>query len=480
MKQNASERFAIAISQLLDRIYKYCTKQIENELIFGACTVNPKHASVPSPTQTIQKELESRATTYFMQTEAVGYYFRYWTPPIRRKINLQGALKPISADDYQMTLEIPRFDDQWEQITLARSLIYCPLDFEHHGWNEWFELQLEAIRLTPLLHQSLKELQIKFRIKTTLTLPAKPIFQSFVFEYGLSDPHFPEMTKKEKDLWRAKQVDWKIRYWLAVDVVKPAETLHDLYVIARKKVASTRNPMLKALFGYFVDRVELELIMNTELPEKEKLLLIKKLRGSKEKASKEKYQAKRPALCISDLECGQMLYLLKQEFLIDKAKNKANAEAILFILIAQHAAFSGLQLKEKDILSIKMNDINHQNLTIQVKSQEINITGGFNEILVAWVGDGERKNQRLLFQNLTYDNLEDIISKCSAKFYGPLNKLLPKDFLEKVHVIAGIRIPIEIRRQITEQEKLVKAFLYRIDSREIKKQIKESFQQKAS
>lgn len=68
-----------------------------------------------------------------MQTEAVGYYFRYWTPPIRPEINLQGALKPISADDYQMTLEIPRFDDQWEQITLARSLIYCPLDFEHHG-----------------------------------------------------------------------------------------------------------------------------------------------------------------------------------------------------------------------------------------------------------------------------------------------------------------------------------------------------------
>lgn len=163
-------------------------------------------------------------------------------------------------------------------------------------------MQLEAIRLTPLLHQSLKELQIKFRIKATLTLPAKLIFQSLVFEYTLSDPHFPEMTKQEKDLWRAKQVDWKTRYWLAVDVIKPAETLHDLYVIARKKVASTRNSMLKALFGCFVDRVELELIMNTELSENEKQLLITKLRGSKEKASKEKYHAKRPAFCISDLE----------------------------------------------------------------------------------------------------------------------------------------------------------------------------------
>lgn len=238
--------------------------------------------------------------------------------------------------------------------------------------------------------------------------------------------------------------------------------------------------VLKALFGCFVDRVELELIMNTELSENEKQVLITKLRGSKEKASKEKYQAKRPAFCISDLECGQILYLLKQDFLGDKTKNKATAEAILFILIAQHAAFSGLQLKEKDILSIKMNDINHQDLTIQVKAQEINITAGFNEILIAWIGDGERKNQRLLFQNLTYDNLEDIISKCSAKFYGHPNKLLPKDFLEKVHVIAGVRIPVEMRRQISEQEELVKASPYRIDSREIKKQIKQSFQQKDS
>lgn len=204
------------------------------------------------------------------------------------------------------------------------------------------------------------------------------------------------------------------------------------------------------------------------------------LRGSSQKKNKEKYLAKRPAFCISDLECGQMLYLLKQDFLTNKTNNKAIAEAILFILIAQHAAFSGLRLKEKDILSIKMNDINHQDLTIQVKNQEINITAGLNEILIAWVGEKERKNNRLLFQNLTYDNLEDIISKCSTKFYGPTNRLLSKDFLEKVHVIAGARIPIEMRRQITEQEELVKASPYRIDSREIKKQIKESFHQKAS
>lgn len=67
MKQTASKRFSMAISLLIDRIYNYCTKHIENELIFGACTVNPKHASVPPPTQAIQKELERRATTHFMQ-----------------------------------------------------------------------------------------------------------------------------------------------------------------------------------------------------------------------------------------------------------------------------------------------------------------------------------------------------------------------------------------------------------------------------
>lgn len=109
MKQTAPERFSIAFSQLFDRIYNYCTKHIENELIFGACTVNPKHASIPPPTQSIQKELERRTTIHFTQTEAIVYYFRYSTPPVRPEINLQGALRPISAGDYQMILALPRF-----------------------------------------------------------------------------------------------------------------------------------------------------------------------------------------------------------------------------------------------------------------------------------------------------------------------------------------------------------------------------------
>ncbi len=86
-----------------------------------------------------------------------------------------------------------------------------------------------------------------------------------------------------------------------------------------------------------------------------------------------------------------MLCLLREEFLTSKTNNKAIAETILFILIAQHAAFSGLALKEKDILSIQMNDINQQDLTIHIKNQEINITEGLNEILLAWTGIWRKK-----------------------------------------------------------------------------------------
>lgn len=479
MGENASERFTKVLSQLYDRIYNYCDKQIKNELTLGACIVTPKYASVPKPTQAVQAELERRTATYFEQTEAVGYCFRYSSIPLNPRKNPQATTQSISVDDYQMSLNLPRFDDEWEQIILARSLIYCPVDYEQHGWSDWFELQREAIRLTPLLHQSLKEIQTKFQIEITLTFPAKPIFQSFISEYALIDRNYSEMTKQEKKEENInksnKDENIAFRYRLAIDAVRSAKTLKDLYIIARKKAISTRNSKLKSLFWMFINKVEANLVMSTNLSDKDKQSLISQLRGSKEKSSREKYTAKRPALCISDLECGQMLCLLREEFLASKTKNKAIAETILFILIAQHAAFSGLPLKEKDILSIQMNDINQQDLTIRIKNQEINITAGLNEILLAWTGDGERKNKRLLFQNLTYDNLEDIISKCSAKFYGPSHKLLPKDFLEKVHVIAGVRISIEMRRQITEQEELVKASPYRINPHEIKKQIKQVF-----
>lgn len=169
MRENASERFTKVLSQLYDRIYNYCAKQIKNELVIGACIVTPKYSSLPLPTQAVQNEFERRAATYFEQTEAVGYCFRYSSIPLNTRKSPQANTESISADDYQMSLKLPRFDEEWEQTILARSLIYCPSDNEQRGWSDWFDLQREAIRLTPLLHQSLKEIKTKFQIEITLT-----------------------------------------------------------------------------------------------------------------------------------------------------------------------------------------------------------------------------------------------------------------------------------------------------------------------
>lgn len=478
MNPKSSERFAVALATLLRRIHDYCTTNIEKEQPFGLCIANPKRASVGVPSGEIQAELEKRATEHFRTTPVVGYYFRYWTPPLLPIIENYDKGKPFTADDYQLSFELPTFDDNWERTTSSRSLIYCPLDQEQHSWSDWFELQLEAIRFTPLLHQSLKEWKIKVEFAINLGQPGKPAFASFIFDYAINDTNFPEMSKEEKESWKTGQVDWKIRYRLAADAIKSVVTVKDLYDIARKKAASTRNPMLKSLFGTLVERIERNLVLETELPAEEKKRLIFQLREAKKRTSKVRYVAKRPAVCISDVECAQMLYLLIEEFLGSEPKSKSLAEAILFIWIAQHAAFSGLHLKLEDILSVRVTDVDFEELTILIENQEIHLTGGLRDILVAWIGNTERKNKRMLFQNISYDNLEDIIGKFSEKLYGSEGRLSPRDFLEKVHVIAGVRIPIELRRQITSQEDLIKNSPYRIDSRKIKKQIKEAIELK--
>ncbi len=51
-----------------------------------------------------------------------------------------------------------------------------------------------------------------------------------------------------------------VRYRLATDAVRSAKTLKDLYIIARKKAISTRNPKLKSLFWTFVNKVEANLV----------------------------------------------------------------------------------------------------------------------------------------------------------------------------------------------------------------------------
>lgn len=476
MNHTACQRFEIALNELRDRIFAYCSKNLDKEQPLGLCVVNPRRASVGMPPDEVHTELQRQATEYFKTKPVDGYYYRYWSPPILPCIESNAIKSEITAEDYQITYELPKFDDLWIRTNLARSFIYCPLDEEQYGWSDWFELQLEAVRLTPLLHQTLKEIQIKITFNIQLGLPGKPVFESFIYDYAVTDTNFPEMSTSERDCWKTRKLDWKERYRLAAEVIKPAKTLKELYSIARKKAASTRNPMLKSLFKSFVEHIENSLVLNTDLPAEEKKRLIHHLRQTRTRVSSYKYVAKRPAVCISDVECAQVLYRLILDYLTGKKRDNSIAETILFIWIAQHAAFSGLQLKVENILTLRVTDIDFKDLTITVKEQEIHLTGGLTEILRAWLGDQERTNKRLLFQNISYDRLEDILNRVTSRLCGSDGKLLPRDFLEKVHVIPGARIPLELRKQITQQEELVKQSPYRIDTRIIKKHIKDAIE----
>ena len=466
------ENLSKSLVSLLDRVHKYCSRHTESDVLFGLCVINPKHALVGFPSEDVRLELERRATEHFRSLEVDAYYLRYWTPPLLRIANSKDVSSSTTANDYQMTFELPTFDDAWQRTAITRSLIYCPLDEEQHGWSEWFELQLEASRLTPLLHQTLRECEILGMIQKQLRGPGLPVFESFIHDYALNDECLP-MSVKEKKAWNEKKIDWKVRYHFIKDLFSSSASLQTIYRIGHDKAASSRNPMIKNLLWAFLKSVEDSLIVNTQLPEEEKKRQLAELRSFKGRESKKgKYQAKRPAICISDLECGQILYELMQTFLSAKLKSRVVAEAMLFIWIAQHGAFSGVSLKVEDILSIKIKNIDMQALTILIApGVEIDITAGLKEVLSAYMED--ENQEKKLFTKLSYDNLEELLEKCSEKLYGVGGRLLPRDFLEKVHTVQGARIPLDLRRQITRQEAIVKNSPYRIDVVEIKKHLRE-------
>jgi len=434
------------------------------------------------PSKEIQAELERRATEHFRSTEAISYYFQYWTPPLLPECKRTNS--SATADDYQLTCQLPKLDDDWEAITMARALIYCPFDGEMHGWNDWFEIQTEAIRLTPLLHQTLNECKITQITYRTLAISGLPIFKDFIYKYGPKDLHFTEMNKYEKEKWKNREIDWKIRYRLIADLFDDSSTLQDFYNTARSKASSSRNSMIKFVLWAFIKFVEERLISNMDLSENIKKELLEKLRNAKKRSvKKDKHRAKRPAVCISDFECGQILYSLINDFLSVKRPNKKSkilAEAIIFIWIAQHGGFSDIPLKGNDIFSIKTPDFNPKELTITANGREIFITEGLKEVISSYLGPVKRKNHRSLFQKLTYDNLEEILDKHSTKLYGAEWRLTPKDFLEKVYVIQGARITSDLRREIAKQEKLVKESPYRVNNSKIKKHIHETFPKKPS
>lgn len=475
-KLDPLKEMKVALASLLTRVDNYRQKCVTTGQPFGVCTVSPKRASIGPPSKDIQVELKKRATDYFQSTPAYGYYFKYWTPPIL-PISEGSRLSP-TVDDYHMVFEYPQFDTGWELTTLARGILYCPSDREEGDCSDWFELQHEAIRLTPLLHQSLEDYKIIYHIDVQLEQDGLPEFENFICEYGTKDPHLP-MPRSELESWKARNLNWRVRYHLLKHLFNSSSTLRDFYTIAREKAASSRNPMLKALLRAFAKSVEDQLILNTKLPEELKKDQLTRLRASKKRTTNnEKYLPKRPAVCISDIECGQLLYLLITTLLSSTGKNIILMESILFIWIAQHGAFSDLNLNIQDILSIKTHDIKPRALSIRTSKGDIFITSGLQKILATWIKilGGRRSGQ--LFQKLSDDNFEDLLGKHSTQLFGSNGKLLPKDFLEKVHTTHGARIPLDLRRKISQQETLIKFSPYRIKSQEIKNQIQKSFEKR--
>lgn len=87
----------------------------------------------------------------------------------------------ITADHYTMVFEWPQFDDKWKLAMVARVFIYCPADEELDAVNDWFEPQLKGIRLTPSLHQTLKENAIFLSISHSLESSPSTFFDNFIY-----------------------------------------------------------------------------------------------------------------------------------------------------------------------------------------------------------------------------------------------------------------------------------------------------------
>lgn len=396
MISTTSEKLTVSLVDFLKKIDEHCCTLSKTQQPFGLCIVTPKSAYVQPPTEKIRDELEKRVREYFKEKPLKGIYLKYFPPPLMPAPEEKIPFKSISLDDYQLSFQVPQFDNKWQQTVIARNLIYCPLNPEPYEYLDWFELQEEAIRLVPLVHQTVKELEIQAKIQLSLQLPAMPVFESFIFDYGLIDQHQP-MSKEERKKWTSKEMEWKDRYQLSFSLVQSAKTVHDLYVISRGKAVSSRNPMLKALFWVFVGHIEKNLIISTQLPEIIKNHLLDNLRQTKKRTTKGKYVAKkRPAICVSDIECGQILYLMISDYL--NSRNNALVEAVFFVWIAQHGAFSGHHLTVDSILSIKTTDINFDEMTIQVNAKEVYLTDGLNQMISDWIDSTERNKDNRVFQ----------------------------------------------------------------------------------
>jgi len=181
MNISAAKRLWKAIEELWNRIDEHCQKVRINPLKLGICTVNPKSSGIGLPTPSIQLELENQARKYFDPLEElVGFYFKFWILP-----NPPPAIDrlEVSIDDYEMSYEVPLYDEAWGRTMLSRCLVFCPDISELSSVKERFVPQIEAIRFTPVLHQNIQESIQLNQIKERLSENPLPFFESFVGQY---------------------------------------------------------------------------------------------------------------------------------------------------------------------------------------------------------------------------------------------------------------------------------------------------------
>ncbi len=474
MKKTATERLSEAIISLLNRINDYCKKAADSPLRYGLCIVNLKHAPYRQATKEVLAELEKRAKDHFASLNVHGFYFQFWTPPALPVVEKVDKNAPLSADDYQLTYQLPQFNLEEEQRMLVRSLIFCPSDGEiYHWWDEWFEIQYEAIRYVPLIFQEIKERTIIRKISLSLAQAGVPVFETFANNYAIQTDYLG-ISDEEKKQIKKGEGSWNKYFPRIRGIFSSAKTLFDVYKICKEHVLKSRDLNDKSFLSSFVETVETSLIKMTDLPEDLKLDLLNNLRGISNNKHKSGYQAKRPVVCLSDIECGQALFLLLQKFLSNPKKYSVYGEMALYVWICQHAAFAGVVFKEVDILKMKVTDIDIEGLIINLNGIQLQITRGFSDILEAWIGKNERTNQRFLFPTLGYDNLEKNLKRISQEFFGKNGFVLPSDFLMKAHVIPFVRLSAKQRAEIDYQISLIEDSPYRIRNREIKKRILEA------
>jgi hypothetical protein len=464
MKPTAAIRLSAAITSLQMGIYHYCKRHVETPHQYGLCIISPKEHSVRSPSKVVYEELQQQAKDHFFSLNKRGVYSHYFDPykilpkTLDPKIQREGEV-----NDYSLIFRTPAFDNKWEMQTIARAFVYCASQEDMGGWNEWYDPQLEAIRLTINLHDALKESSKVLSIRHQLSKPSLSIFNDFAATYIKQDDHIPELYRRKH---------WSLLYPDIKNLIKKETTLYECYQLA-KEHANMRNEKERDLLRAFVKYVEEFLIINTDLQKELKDHILHDLRTGEAKHIKQKYWAKKPEVCISDLECAQFLIFILKKFQSSPQKYQTLGEVALFIWICQHAAFSEVRLDINDILNIRVTDIDFEEFIIKTNRREVTITIGFKSLLQAWMGKTDRENKRFLLPSLTkISNLEKTVAKYSKNLFGIEGGLKPRDFLGKTHPIPGARIAIEVRELLDTQMEMAKHSPYCVKMHEIKKRIR--------